>query len=167
MVRRMLLMAATIVALSVIALAAAKPNFNGGWTLDRARSFGMPGNMTQTLTIAQTEDKIEVETKLIQPGNERTVKDTYNLDGKEATSEVTFGQNSGQLTTKATMSGDSLELMRKTAFGDRVGTTTQKLSLSDGGKTLTTIVVLLYVRQGVAVLPPTRAESPRRRSARA
>ena len=83
MVRKMLLMAATIIALSVIGLAAAKPNFSGGWTLDRARSFGMPGNMTQTLTISQTDDKIEVETKLIQPGNERTVKDTYNLDGKE------------------------------------------------------------------------------------
>lgn len=83
MVRKMLLMAATIIALSVIALAVAKPNFSGGWTLDRARSFGMPGNMTQTLTISQTDDKIEVETKLIQPGNERTVKDTYNLDGKE------------------------------------------------------------------------------------
>src|SRR6185503_5738256 len=62
---------------------AAKPNFSGGWTLDRARSFGMPGNMTQTLTITQTDDKIEVETKMIQPGNERTVKDTFNLDGKE------------------------------------------------------------------------------------
>ena len=83
MARKMLLMAATIVALSVIALAATKPNFSGTWTMDRARSFGLPGNMNQVLTITQTDDKIELETKLIQPGNERTVKDTYNLDGKE------------------------------------------------------------------------------------
>lgn len=76
-------MAATIAALSVIALAAAKPNFSGTWTMDRARSFGLPGNMTQVLTISQTDDKLELETKLIQPGNERTVKDTFNLDGKE------------------------------------------------------------------------------------
>ena len=83
MVRKTLLIAAAIVALSVIALAATKPNFSGTWTMDRARSFGLPANMNQTLTIAQKDDQIELETKLIQPGNERTVKDTYILDGKE------------------------------------------------------------------------------------
>lgn len=83
MARKILLMAAAIMGLSVLALAAAKPNFSGTWTMDRARSFGLPGNMTQVLTIIQTDDKIEFETKLIQPGNERSVKDTYNLDGKE------------------------------------------------------------------------------------
>ena len=80
---RTLLMTAAIFVLSVIALAAAKPNFTGAWTMDRARSFGLPGDMNQTLTITQKDDRIELETKLIQPNNERTVKDTYVLDGKE------------------------------------------------------------------------------------
>jgi len=80
---RTLLMTAAIFVLSVIALAAAKPNFTGAWTMDRARSFGLPADMTQTLTITQKDDRIELETKLIQPNNERTVKDTYVLDGKE------------------------------------------------------------------------------------
>ena len=83
MTRKILLMAAVIMGLSVLALAAAKPNFSGTWTLDRARSFGLPGNMTQVLTVTQADDKIEIEMKLIQPGNERSVKETYNLDGKE------------------------------------------------------------------------------------
>ena len=83
MARKILLMAAAIMALSVIALAAAKPNFSGTWAMDRARSYGLPGNMTQTLTITHKEDQIEFETKLIQPGNERVVKDSYVLDGKE------------------------------------------------------------------------------------
>ena len=83
MVRKTFLIATAIVALSVIALAATKPNFSGTWTMDRARSFGLPANMNQTLTVAQKDDQIELETKLIQPGNERTVKDTYILDGKE------------------------------------------------------------------------------------
>ena len=83
MARKILLMAAAIMGLSVLAMAAAKPNFSGTWTMDRARSFGLPGNMNQVLTITQTDDKIDFETKLIQPGNERSVKDTYNLDGKE------------------------------------------------------------------------------------
>ena len=81
--RKTLLLAAAILALSAIAYAAAKPNFSGTWTMDRARSFGLPGNMNQVLTITHKEDQIDLETKLIQPGNERVVKDTYYLDGKE------------------------------------------------------------------------------------
>src|SRR5678810_769285 len=80
---RTLLMTAVIFVLSVIALAAAKPNYTGTWTMDRARSFGLPADMNQTLTITQKDDRIELETRLIQPNNERTVKDTYTLDGRE------------------------------------------------------------------------------------
>ena len=84
MVTKTLISLATIIVLSaVFAVAATKPNFGGAWTMDRARSFGIPANMTQTMTVSQTENKIEVETKLIQPGNERSVKDSYTLDGKE------------------------------------------------------------------------------------
>ena len=60
-----------------------KPNFAGAWTMDRARSFGLPGNMNQTMTVTQKDDQIDIETKLMQPGNERVQKDTYILDGKE------------------------------------------------------------------------------------
>jgi hypothetical protein len=80
---RTLLGTAAIFLLSVLALATTKPNFSGTWTMDRGRSFGLPPDMNQTLTIAQKDDRIELETKLIQPNNERTVKDTYVLDGKE------------------------------------------------------------------------------------
>jgi hypothetical protein len=83
MTRKILLMTAAMMALSVIALAATKPNFSGTWTMDRARSYGLPPDMNQTLIINQKEDQIELETKLIQPTNERSVKDTYILDGKE------------------------------------------------------------------------------------
>ena len=80
---RTLSITAAIIVLSVLALAAAKPNFSGTWSMDRARSFGLPADMNQTLTITQKDDRIELETKLIQPNNERSVKDTYVLDGKE------------------------------------------------------------------------------------
>lgn len=62
---------------------AQKPDFSGSWTMDRARSFGLPGNMNQTITVTQSGDQIALETKLIQPNNERTMKDNYVLDGKE------------------------------------------------------------------------------------
>ena len=84
MAKKIFIAFAAIIALSILALAAAnKPNFSGTWTMDRARSFGMPGDMTQVLTIVHKDDTLEVETKIIQPNNERTVKDTIILDGKE------------------------------------------------------------------------------------
>lgn len=98
MARKTLITIAVMIALSILALAshtpscacapdtafaADKPNFAGTWTMDRARSFGLPGNMNQVMTVVQKDDQIEVETKLIQPGNERVQKDTYILDGKE------------------------------------------------------------------------------------
>jgi hypothetical protein len=83
MTRSITLAAATILLLGLLAIAAQKPNFTGSWTMDRDRSFGMPGNMQQTMTVTQTGDQIELETKLMQPNNERTVKDSYTLDGKE------------------------------------------------------------------------------------
>jgi hypothetical protein len=76
MTRNILLISVAICISSVFALAVTKPNFSGTWNMDRARSFGLPPDMNQTLTITQKDDRIEVETRLIQPNNERTVKDT-------------------------------------------------------------------------------------------
>jgi hypothetical protein len=66
----------------------------------------------------------------------------YNLDGKESTGDINFGQATGKLMSKATWSGNTLELVRKTSFtaqdgSERTNTTTQKLSLSGDGKVLT------------------------------
>jgi hypothetical protein len=83
MKRILVLASSTLLLLAFVAMAAQKPDFNGEWTMDRARSFGLPGNMQQTMIVKQTADQIELETKLIQPDNERTVKDSYLLDGKE------------------------------------------------------------------------------------
>ncbi len=83
MARKTLLTVAAMMTLSLIAFAAAKPNFSGTWTMDRGRSFGLPNDMNQTLTVVQKDDQMEVETKITQPNNDRTVKDTYVLDGKE------------------------------------------------------------------------------------
>ncbi len=81
--RRLLFTTLAIAALASLAFAAAKPNFSGTWTMDQGRTYGLPQNMSQTLTIKQTDNQIDLETKIVQPNNERTVKDTYILDGKE------------------------------------------------------------------------------------
>lgn len=83
MAKKLLIAFAAMMFVSIIALAAVKPDFSGTWTLDRARSYGMPPDMTQVLTITHRDNTFEVETKVIQPNNERTIKDTFILDGKE------------------------------------------------------------------------------------
>jgi len=83
MSRRLILVFAFVLILGSLATATLKPDFSGDWMMDRARSFGLPGNMQQTMTVKQTPTQMEVETKLIQPGNERIVKDTYVFDSKE------------------------------------------------------------------------------------
>ena len=83
MTRRLLPCCMFVLAFGCLSLAATKPDFNGDWVMDRMRSFGIPANLESTMIVKQTAGQIEVETKLIQPGNERTQKDTYILDGKE------------------------------------------------------------------------------------
>ncbi len=83
MTRKLMILFAFVLMFGSLATATIKPDFTGDWVMDRARSFGLPGNMQQTLTVKQTPTQLEVETKLIQPGNERTQKDIYVLDGKE------------------------------------------------------------------------------------
>jgi hypothetical protein len=74
---------AMVLVASLFAVAMPKADFNGGWIMDRNRSFGIPRDLEATMTVSQAEAQIEVETKLIQAGKERTIKDTFILDGKE------------------------------------------------------------------------------------
>jgi hypothetical protein len=72
-----------VLAICLLAIAVPKPNFTGSWVMDRNRSFGIPRDLESTMTVKQAEDQIEVETKLIQTGSERTLNDTFIFDGKE------------------------------------------------------------------------------------
>jgi hypothetical protein len=161
---------ATAFLLLVVAASAQKANFAGTWLLDKAKSQNLSqrlqGADKVTLTVTQDDKTISIDTKVeggqqagagagggggtgggggMRPGGGGGAggPQSYNLDGKEVTSDVTFGQNTGKRTMKATMSGDSLELMSKTVFtvegNERVNGQTLKLSLSDGGKTLTVV----------------------------
>jgi len=83
MTHKMTIATGAVLISCMLAIAATKPNFSGAWVMDRARSFGQPPNVQQSMTVTQAEDQVTVETKLTQPDSERIVKDTYVLDGKE------------------------------------------------------------------------------------
>jgi hypothetical protein len=83
--RSIILSAAILFCLALTTgLAADKPNFTGTWIMDQNASFGVPPDMVQTLTVTHTGDKITLEIKTItKQQGERTINDTYTLDGKE------------------------------------------------------------------------------------
>jgi hypothetical protein len=159
--RKLGLISALIMAfsLAVLAVSAVPPaNFAGTWSLDKAKSQGlsprMQGADSVTWTITQDDKTISIDQKITggQPpaggpgggGGGPTGPRSFNLDGKEVTSDITGGQATGKLTSKATWAGSGLDLSRKTSFttpdGERVNSTTQKLSLSSDGKVLTAVV---------------------------
>src|SRR3954470_146172 len=82
--RRVIIMGSTfMLLLALIITASAKVDFSGMWALDKSNSDGLPPGMDQTMTVAQTGDKLSLETKLITEQGEKIVPDSYVLDGKE------------------------------------------------------------------------------------
>jgi hypothetical protein len=83
--KRIILFALLVCASSLIAagVSAPAPNFSGTWMMDRARSFGLPPDVQQTMLVTQTNDKIELETKIKNSQGENSIKDSYLIDGVE------------------------------------------------------------------------------------
>jgi len=134
-----------LVALSlVVASAAAKADFSGKWVLDKAKSEGLPPNIEQTMTITQTGDKIELETKITSPQGERTIKDSYTVDGKEADFTPQGPQGAmgkGKRTAKWSADGAALEVSETATIDGPNGpdevSATRKWTLAADGKTMT------------------------------
>ncbi len=155
---------ATAFLLIVVAASAQKANFAGTWTLDKAKSQGlsprMQGADKVTLTITQDDKTISLDTKIEggQPpqgggggngagggggggrgmGGGMGGPQSFTLDGKEASNT---GQNGMTTAMKSSWDGGALVLttVRSGSFNgqDFKSTSTDKLSLSSDGKTLT------------------------------
>jgi hypothetical protein len=135
---------ALALSLSLVAAAAAAPDFNGIWILDRNRSIGLPPGMEQTMTVAQSGEKMELETKIITAQGERVIKDIYTLDGKEAEFTPQGPQGpagKGKRTAKWLPRGNGILVSEETAVETPKGTVTSQLMrkwiMSPDGTTLT------------------------------
>ncbi|HEY0100957.1 MAG TPA: hypothetical protein VGB76_18560 [Pyrinomonadaceae bacterium] len=134
-----------LVALSlVVASAAAKADFSGKWSLDKTKSEGLPPNIEQTMTVTQTGDKIELETKVTTPQGERVVKDSYTVDGKEVDFTPQGPQGAigkGKRTAKWSADGMGLEVSETATLDGPNGadevSATRKWTLAPDSKTLT------------------------------
>ena len=162
--KRLFLIAGLMAAfmLLVVAASAQKAGFAGTWSLDKSKSQGLStriqGADKVTWTVTQDDKTVSIEQKVEggQPpaggggagggmggGGGRgpggpAGPQSYNLDGKEVTTQ---GQNGGSTSMKSSWSGSTLELttVRSGSFNgqDFKATSSDKLSLSGDGKTLT------------------------------
>ena len=76
--------ALAVLASGAAAAAAAKANFAGTWVLDLSRSEGLPPGLEQTVTITHEGDKLDLVIKQKTQQGERTVNESFMLDGKQA-----------------------------------------------------------------------------------
>jgi len=141
----------SIISLSALlictAVNAAAPNFAGTWSLDKTKTQNLPRQWEQatsvTLDIKQDAKQITLETKA-EGSQFPSQPMTYNLDGTESAVEMQ-GRFPGKAMLKAGWSsdGNTLELSSKRTGsgpnGEFTLTTTEKLTLSEGGKVLTDV----------------------------
>jgi hypothetical protein len=88
----------------------AKANFTGTWVLDVGKSEGIWPGTEQTLTVSQTDDRIEIELKAKTPQGERTTKDAYTADGREVEFAPPGAVGKGKRTAKWSADGGSFEI---------------------------------------------------------
>ena len=137
-------LAASLALAAVAAGAAAKANFSGTWVLDVAKSEGVPQGIEQTITVKQDGDKITTNVKIKSPQGDRTIDDSYVVDGKEVefTNTMLRGMTGkGKRTTKWTADGNGIEISEITDAVTPDGETAtikaaRKWTLSADGKTL-------------------------------
>jgi hypothetical protein len=116
------------------AIAQAKPNFSGTWSLNLATSdFGpAPKPEKVTTTIEHAEPNLRVSTDITGPQGQRVTKSNYTTDG----AEVTNVNGPVEMKSKAKWDGDVLVIESKGKFQDNELTIVDKWSLSSGGKTV-------------------------------
>jgi hypothetical protein len=125
--------------LAMVWAAVPAPDFSGTWSLDKAKSEGLPpamANADLSWVISVTDKAFKKEVK----AGAGAQTENYNLDDTEVNEDVVMGQMTGKAKRKAKVMGEMLEL-KSVMSGQRDGntftfTTTQHLELADGGKTL-------------------------------
>lgn len=128
-----------IAALASIALAADKPNFSGDWKLNAAKSnFGpIPAPSTYNRKVTHAEPSITIEdTQTGSALGDQHDKRTYMTDG----TEISYQANGADVKGGMTWDGDTLLINSKASIQGMDIVIKDKVTLGDGGKTLTDAV---------------------------
>jgi hypothetical protein len=128
-----------LILVSVVCIAADRPNFSGKWVLDKDMSFSNPQGLEQSMTITQTGDEIKLEAHIKHARGEQNVNETYTLDGKETDFTPQAPPNAkGKRKSSWLPNGRGFLINDETTVdGKVVGQITRKWTLSADGKKLT------------------------------
>ena len=121
-----------LVAITAV-LADSKADFSGKWTMDAAKSEGLPAGMDQIMTVSQKGDQITLETKVMPPDQPAfSVNASYTLDGKEAefTQQTQNGEAKGKRIAKWTADGRGIEVNEEVNIDTPQGAVTVKIIAS-------------------------------------
>lgn len=130
---------------AIVPAGAAPGSFEGAWVLNRAKSRGLTGGLSNAeviLVVTQNPKQLTAEQKIIIRGREQPSQQlTYNLDGSESTAEVVRPlAGTMHLRARSLENGRSLEL-RSTISGENQGkevtiVTKEVWELAESGKAL-------------------------------
>ncbi len=121
------------------AAAADKPNFSGQWKLNAGKSnFGpLPAPATYDRKITHAEPSLTVEdTQTGSAAGDQHDTRTYTTYGKE----ISFQANGADPKSAATWDSDATQIISKASVQGTEISIKDKMTLSDGGKTLTDAV---------------------------
>jgi hypothetical protein len=127
-----------LVAGAAAAIAQAKPNFTGKWTLvpdpnapaPTGRGRGMGGGLGQASSAEQNDKTLTVVTTNEQIGE---IKAVYNLDGSESKNPISFGGQSVDRVSKVKWDGAKLVITTTINFNGNAMESTQAWSLDATG----------------------------------
>jgi hypothetical protein len=130
-----LLAIAATLALAAGVAAQTKPNFSGEWTLVADKSdFGpMPAPTKLVRTIVHVDPSLKIKTVQASMEGETTAETTFSTDGKP-TNNTVMGN---PMSTVGKWEGPTLLLNSTMTVEGTSITIEDRISLSDGGKTLT------------------------------
>jgi hypothetical protein len=119
------------------------PDLSGTWLMDRDRSFGIPAGMSVVMTLEHKDDRIHLNARMTTADGERTVEETWVVDGQEREFSPATAAQGAKGKRKAYWLPDNRRLVvaDETVTTGPKGTSTEQLmrkyTLSADGDTLT------------------------------
>ncbi|MBV8205614.1 MAG: hypothetical protein JO041_02380 [Acidobacteria bacterium] len=130
---------ATICMLAVVAFAAQRADFSGGWQLnpEKSKNIGMMARMQMTQSIEQSDTTLDITTRVNYEGRDDDSKTHFDLTGKPVTNESPMGGPSENISKWDGAKLITTWTSQSAVAGAPKVVRTETRSLSPDGKTMT------------------------------